>query len=395
MNKWLDRFPGRWWTVVWASLVLSAIWGQPQVSAQSSWTVPPVAPSLQNANFECGDSYLPGLNPSGSATLIPNGWTILYRNGSPIVTSTRLHFGKVCDQNDRAFIERLDLFDSLAIISEDIETPPAPGKPFDVVLYQQRPATVGGIYSLSGWMVSLCGSKSKPFDCPDGVYMAKAVGLDPTGGTDPDASSVVWEENRINFVERDANGKWRATGWQNLRTAVRALSPTITIFVRMTSPAQWHGNLGFVDAFSLVRGPLSTLTLPDQVEGYELDVTWVGEQSPDVREIPGSTHRLLFDVQARHGDGDPWRDLVTGAVDPGSVAFTANCVNTNYEFRVRARSEQPPAPPEGARPNHRYPGVWSEPIKVYFAAPTYNATGRTQRGEVELFIPQIIHSEGC
>jgi hypothetical protein len=159
-------------------------------------------------------------------------------------------------------------------------------------------------------------------------------------------------------------------GWQNLYTSATALGNKITVFARMTSPFQWHGNLGFMDAFSLVRAPLSALeALPARVEGTDtVEIRWSGRQSTDVENV-GGTYQLLFELQVRPLPNGEWRDLVVGATDQRSIPFRAPCLDTSYAFRVRARAEQPPAPPDGVSPNQRYPGVWSKPQEVFFMAP--------------------------
>jgi hypothetical protein len=396
MKRILASIPGRGWTVLWVGILFASFWGHQDAKAQSSWTVPSVAPILINPDFECADGYITDVNPAGDATLIPNGWSVIYRDGSPFLASTRLKYRSgVCDESGGLpFVEKLNGHDSLTILAQHIEWTDAPGKAFDVVLYQQVPATVGGIYSVSGWLVSICGRNSQPFDCPKGYYIVKAVGLDPNGGTDPDAASVVWVENRDGHVDEEGN----RLGWQNMRTATRALSNRVTVFVRMTSPYQWHGNLGFVDAFSLVRGPLSALAeLPEQVDGGQVELIWSGQQSPDVLQMEGSTHQLLFDVQVRQENTGEWQDVVTDAVDAGSTLFTAPCLNTAYEFRVRARSEQPEGS-NGLWPNQRYPGVWSEPERVYFAGQQPVERPNVPcvpDGPVRIFIPQVSKPGAC
>lgn len=359
----------RWggWALLW--IVGCALWwwgGEPTASAATdSWTVPPVAPVLINRNFECSDGFVARPALDGQEILVPVGWSLVISDGVPSVSSTRLFYSKTCGDST-TFIERLEGRDSLLVRSQDIETLPTPGKPFDVILYQQVGATYGGAYSLSGWMVTLCGSKSKPFDCPEGNFIVKAIGIDPNGGTDPNAAGITWVENFANFV--DADGE--RAGWQNLYTSATALGNKITVFARMTSPFQWHGNLGFMDAFSLVRAPLSALeALPGRVAGSDtLEVKWSGRQSTDVENL-GGTYQLLFDLQVRPLPNGEWRDLVVGATDQGSISFRAPCLDTSYAFRVRARAEQPPAPPDGIFPNQRYPGVWSKPQEVFFVAP--------------------------
>lgn len=401
MNSW-RRIPAYGWGLVWVCIFLAAFGAEQEVTAQSGWTIPSVAPVLVNSSFECSQGYVVDQSRVDDEVLIPDGWSLLYRSGSPIVASTRLRYRHgVCDDTGGLpWVEKFDGQDSLTILSEDIEWTDAPGKPFDVVLYQQVPATVGGVYSLSGWLLSVCGNNHKPFDCPEGNYIAKYIGLDPNGGTDPDADSVVWVENLNNFV--DADGE--RVGWQNMYTAVRALSPTVTVFARIASPYQWHGNLAFIDAFSLVRGPLSALpALPEEVEGSEVEVAWTGQQSPDVLQTPGSTHELLFDVQVRYGASGEWRELVSNAVGPGQTTFTARCLGSAYEFRVRARAEQPEGS-GGVWPNQRYPGVWSDPVSVYFAEPSPESGPLTpaepspptgMEGPVRLFIPSLAKTTEC
>ena len=53
---------------------------------------------------------------------------------------------------------------------------------------------------------------------------------------------------------------------------------------------------------------------------------------------------------------------------PGEAQFVAEACagpGMGYDFRVRARAEQPPGS-NGAWPNHRYPGDWSAAQAVAF-----------------------------
>lgn len=383
--------------VGWLALAVVLVWlaqtkALPANAAGGNWTIPPAPPVLLNPDFECADGFVPGKNPAEQDTLIPNGWTEIYRAGSPIVSSTREFYGKTCGETG-AFIERLNREDSLLVRSQDIETPPEPGKPFDVVLYQRVPALYGGTYSLSAWMVTLCGNKGEPFDCPADYYMAKAVAIDPLGGTDPDAAHLVWVENRLNFVDEDGERQ----GWQNLRTSEIALGDTITVFARMTSPFQWHGNLGFMDAFSLVRGPLAALDpLPDTVtEDEPLNLHWTARQSDDVAAVANGNYDLMVDVQARLLPDGEWQDVGVG-IDAAaeSVEFTPRCANASYAVRLRARTEQPDGEP-GAYPNHRYVGVWSKPqVLNVIDAPSITSFP-VALGDFVLYVPSLLEAEDC
>ena len=102
-------------------------------------TVPPATPErLVNANFECGEGgYTEAAIPPGDTkpNYFPNHWTVTSALTIPIVTSARIRFAKTCD--GEAHVEKIDGRDSVLIRSLDHETPPTPGKPFDVSLYQQ------------------------------------------------------------------------------------------------------------------------------------------------------------------------------------------------------------------------------------------------------------------
>ena len=357
--------PGsRRWVVMaiaWALLLCF-----PDFQHAQAGTLPPAPPVLVHGEMECATGFVPPADAPDSTERVPSGWSRVVLTGTPTLSSARLFFTGSCD-ND-APVERLEGEDAIVVRAQDIETPPAPGKPFDVVYYQRVAVQPGGDYSLSAWMLSLCGGSAVPSDCPPDVYINKMLGIDPTGGVDPLAASVGWVENGRNFVENE-----QRVGWQNLRLAATAQGSAITLFVRISSPFQWHGNHAFIDAVSLVRAPQATLaTLPARVEGRRTLLRWSGLQSPDAAAIPGGTYALGYDVQYRIGDG-PWRTWRVN--DPGnSAVFTAFVAEQPHDFRVRARSEQPPEPPEpvngevrGAWPNHRYPGVWSAPQRVIFS----------------------------
>ena len=118
------------------------------------------------------------------------------------------------------------------------------------------------------------------------------LGIDPTGGTNPNAESVIWAENRHNFVE---DGK--RVGWQQIGVSAIAEASTITIFARIKSPFRWHGNHAFIDALSLVRAPVVRLNVPAIINGTTINLQWEAMQSVDVAAIFGGTHQLLIDVR--------------------------------------------------------------------------------------------------
>ncbi|MFZ1753490.1 MAG: hypothetical protein WAU10_07110 [Caldilineaceae bacterium] len=323
---------------------------------------------LTNPGFECKTGTYQLESSAGGLMRIATGWTPVFLNGAPWLYSTRMQFA-ADDCDGSAHVERMDGEDSQAVFAQDIEWSAEPGKPFDVALYQQTEAVIGAHYSLSGWMLSLCGGSTMPNDCPDGFYMAKMLGIDPTGGTDPAAETVVWAENRRNFVE---NGE--PVGWQNLQVSAVAQSETITVFGRVNSPFRWHGNHAFIDAFLLVNSPTAQLgTLPDTVTGAQVDIEWMGDISSQIREIPAGRYTVTFDVEFKVGETGEWQPWQSRQ-PAGSASFVAESFSEPYFFRVRAFSEQPEEGPEGAFPNHRFLGVWSEPVSVLFEQATQPET---------------------
>jgi hypothetical protein len=102
--------------------------------------------------------------------------------------------------------------------------------------------------------------------------MSKMLGIDPSGGMDPLAPSVIWVEDRRNFTE---------SRWVNLRTGTTAQSATLTVFARIRSPFRCHGTHAFVDAYSLLRAPTAAFEgLPATVQVRQVTVRWNGVQSP-------------------------------------------------------------------------------------------------------------------
>ncbi len=331
---------------------------------------------LINPGFECKVGTYQLESPGGGLMRIATGWTPVFIDGSPWLYSTRMHYaGDDC--NGSAHVERIDGEDSQAIFAQDLEQNPEPGKPFDVALYQQTEATIGEAYSLSGWMLSLCGGSAMPNDCPDGFYMAKMLGIDPTGGIDPLADTVIWAENRHNFVEGGER-----VGWQNLQVCAKAESETITVFGRFNSPFRWHGNHGFIDAFLLADSPTAHLdALPVEVDDFKIDVQWTGDISTQIEEIPAGRYEVRFDIDFRVGTEGEWQQWQFRK-PAGSQQFEAQQANVPHFLRIRAFSEQPKDGPDGAFPNHRFLGVWSDPVSITFLQDT-------PPRDFHLFIPVV------
>jgi hypothetical protein len=258
-----------------------------------------------------------------------------------------------CDPNDMGW-EKLEGHDSLIMLADEAhygQDFPAP--PFDLALWQTVKVTPGQDYSLSAWMTSLCGGSSTPSDCPPGAYIAKMAALDASGGQNPASGSLVWAEDRRPHTE---------ARWANLTMATKAQAATLTVFLRVKSPFQHHGNHAFADAVKLVRSPAARLA-PVQLAGRRMSLSWDGDLGPDIPQIPAGTFRLSFEVQYRRGPG-PWQPWLK-AVEAGSATLDAppaTCQNDAYQFRIRAWAIQPPGP--GSWPFHEFTGMWEESAPV-------------------------------
>ena len=196
-------------------------------------------------------------------------------------------------------------------------------EPYEAGIYQQVSGlTPGSPYGFTAAMLTIYESSANPRD--DGK-MIKQVGMDPTGGTDPDAPSVVWSEP-------DGRDKIWDLG---SRAAVVAASDKVTAFIRVDSPygVSWpYVNQSFLDGALLAQ----TATAWISASEVSLDDTFVvdwGASASAGAEI------WAYDVQ--------WQDLADGAWhnwiqwDPpdqalDSIATFRGERGHSYRFRVRA-----------------------------------------------------------
>lgn len=307
------------------------------------------APVVQNPGFEWNAGYH---EQAGIPGLVPNGWTARILTGNPMMSSTDHWAKQGCGPG--AFVERLEEYDSLVFLA--VPTKCGDGfvaPPFDATVFQPVQVEPGTEYSLSTWMVSLCGGSASPNTCPAGAYISKLTGLDPTGGTDPLSDSVHWTEDRRSHIE---------ARWVDLIDATTAQSSTLTLFVRISSPFLHEGNHAFADAVKLVRAPQSAFVSVEK-GGSDIAVSWTGSLGPDIPAIPATNHKLSFEIQART-DGGSWQPWLSGqGVGQASVPLSSSCVDRTYQFRIRAWAIQPDGQP-GAWPNHHFIGPWHESLEI-------------------------------
>ena len=156
--------------------------------------------------------------------------------------------------------------------------------------------------------------------------MIKQVGMDPTGGTDPQAPTVVWSE------EDGQDRHWSV----DLRTAVFAEAPTMTVFIRISSP-EGSGNpavrnQSFLDSAILALTPAVTATSP-AISGFPtFTVSW-----DNAVPAPGGIRLKWRGVQWLDEAEGVWRDWITGTYLV-QADFAGERGHT-YRFRARVWQE--------------------------------------------------------
>jgi hypothetical protein len=176
-----------------------------------------------NLTFNCGfDDFVDRFR--GEKRLqIPDGWWYFVLSGDP-------DFRPADDTYWGA--------PSLVILSD--------GMFFSAGIYQQVKVAPGVIYQTDlGWAAARCNFQ----ECGN---MERRLGLDPTGGTDPLAPSVVW--SRI-----EAGGD----KWPDLTVSARAVGPQMTVFVWVNHPSSSGLDEVYFDAVGLwpdPNQPVATVT---------------------------------------------------------------------------------------------------------------------------------------
>lgn len=107
------------------------------------------------------------------------------------------------------------------------------GVPFTAGIYQQVEVTPGVVYQTDiGWAA------------PAQEDFERKLGLDPTGGTDPLAPTVIW-----------GRSEWTTNRWPDLTVSARATGPTMTVFVWVHHPRAYGQDWIFLDAVGLWPDP--------------------------------------------------------------------------------------------------------------------------------------------
>lgn len=314
----------------WLLLVMGmALWAiRPGVS-EADW---PIGGYVTNAGFE-GTFY-----PDGE-DLIADAWTRHNLSGSPDWMSTAIFAWG-------GHVERIEGENSHIISVDDLPI----GQPYESVLYQQVGGlTAGQPYSFSGWILKMWGGSANQWPLPDPPTFVSWIGLDPTGGTDPNGATVIWSE-----------ADWQDGGpeWDNQLIAAVAQGPVMTLFVRLALTATRAESQIVIDAMELFDAPEATL---QTAGGYVTDPTlhWSGSLPPML--LARGDYRLYFEVQHYDDGSGRWLTLAT-ALPATQTSYTLPLAEgESMQVRVLPYSLQPVST---IWPPNTFNGIPTPPITV-------------------------------
>jgi hypothetical protein len=218
-------------------------------------------------------------------------------------------------------------------------------EPYTAGIQQQVTGLTPGVdYGFHAAMLTIYQTSAS--DGVDGT-MIKQVGMDPTGGTDPQAATVIWSE-----ADDHDLGPWSI----DLRTAATAQSSTMTVFIRVISLYDSGGgayeNLSFLDSAILARTPVVYATSPAFSQSPTFVVNW-----DNAVVAPGGGYVRWYDVQWLDEAEGMWHDWRV-RTDHGEATFAGEAGHT-YRFRARAWQRYPndahlwgPYRPEGDTTTH-------------------------------------------
>ena len=215
------------------------------------------------------------------------------------------------------WVERIEGETSQLIISTE---------PYTAGIRQQVSGLTPGIgYGFHAAMLTIFQTSAQP---PVHGTMIKQVAMDPTGGTDPTAPTVVWSE-----PDDHDQGPWSI----DLRTAVYAQAPTMTVFIRVISPLESGGpsllNYSILDSAILAQTAVVTATSPGLSGEPSFTVRW-----DNAVPSPGADIKW-YDVQWLDENEGTWHEWFTRTGDVAAL-FDGEWGHT-YRFRARAWQHYP------------------------------------------------------
>ncbi|RME46843.1 MAG: carboxypeptidase regulatory-like domain-containing protein [Caldilineae bacterium] len=279
-------------------------------------------------------------NPGLEAPFVPygtyNGWNLQVANGwerffvpdNTYKNGSRLRFFSASDWaafNGSPVTERVEGENAQVWWSSST-------KKFDAGVYQQIGGlTVGESYGFQAGILQVFETTNRT-DPATGV-MARRVGIDPTGGTDPESPNVVWSplEEHATF---SSGGKKYTWFWPSV--GAQAQATTMTVFIRVSSKGQGstpNSDQVWADDTFFDIAPTTTLTLTP-IGATQLRAEWSGSPRPGF--VPYAS-----EAQYRRISDTTWTDLqvfdVLDSAPPTGTSATFSIVE-GETYIVRART---------------------------------------------------------
>jgi hypothetical protein len=198
--------------------------------------------------------------------------------------------------------------------------------PYTAGLWQRVTGLTPGVgYGFHAAMLTIFQTSAPP--AMDGT-MIKQVGIDPTGGIDPQAPSVVWSD-----PDDHDEGPWDV----ERRTAVYAQASAMTVFIRVISPygaGPWpYLNQSFLDSAILALTATVSATSPAFSREPTFSVRWDNAVASPAGEI------RWYDVQWLDEAEGMWHDWLTHTTNT-QATFSGEQGHI-YHFRARAWQRYP------------------------------------------------------
>lgn len=309
-------YQSRWGlSAAWILLVLLLVAIPGQVAGQSPVPQADAFQLLTNPGMEWYDPPCDVFE--GVACQVASGWQrFWYGDPAPCWMDTRVFAGSPLGGG---WVERIEGETSQMLVSTE---------PYTAGLLQRVTGLTPGVgYGFHAAMLTIFQSSAPPAN--DGT-MIKQLGLDPTGGTDPQASSVVWTA-----PDDHDEGPWDI----DQRLSLFAQGPAMTVFIRVESPYPSGGllymNLSFLDSAILAQTPTIRATSPAQTEAPSFEVCWDNAEPAPF----GGYLREWYDIQWLDESDGVWRDWFI-ETDRVSATFEGEKGHT-YRFRARVWQRYP------------------------------------------------------
>ncbi len=210
-----------------------------------------------------------------------------------------------------------------------------------------------------------------------GDEMGRAIGIDPRGGTDPGAASVVWSPE-----------VWeKKRGNPELRVRAVAEGDRLTVFARVNHPRSYGADEAFLDAVSLVRDesvPVGEVpvTEPEPTSTPVLTEVPVATDTP----IPAPTLELeptALPTDTSTPPPDPPTPTHTVEAEPEQGTEAASLVTPSFDPTVTAEPSPTPEPETATPTPLPSPATWtpmSTPVVLRLGPlATPSVVGTTER----------------